>query len=150
MESAIRYVLIVFYGGKPHITNHSNQLEQMHRWLVQEKQDCSAFRILGAQRYVISASGKVTATDVRIDFDEGGLEIHDRYGSLLDSYSAPEPGKKRFKVTRYETWANSTVVDADSAEETQKAVDQMVQDGGFDVLDGWCEEVWYEVTEEGE
>lgn len=149
MESDIKYVLVVTYGGKPNIANHSNQLKQMHRWLLQEKQDCPAFHILSAQRYVISAAGKVTATDVRIDFDEGGLGVYDKYGALIDSCHLPEsePVKKKFRVRREETWSDDIVVEAESEEDAVSIVEQMVENGGFDVLEGGLTDVQTYVVE---
>ena len=145
MESAIKYVVVVTYGGKPNIivANHSNQLEKMHRWLVQEKQGCSAFHILSAQRYVISAAGKVTATDVRIDFDEGGLRIYDKYDCLIDSCPLSEPEEqplRQYTVRRSETWVNETKVWAESEDAAIQKVEQDMYDGGFDVMDGWCDD----------
>lgn len=149
MESDIKYVLVVTYGGHPNIVNHSNQLEKMHRWLVQEKQDCPAFHILSAQRYVICATGKVVATDVRIDFDEGGLRIYDKYGTLIDSCHLPEtePVKKKFRVRREETWSDDIVVEAESEEDAVSIVEQMVENGGFDVLEGGLTDVQTYVVE---
>ena len=149
MESDIKYVLVVTYGGKPHIANHSNQLKQMHRWLLQEKQDCPAFHILSAQRYVICATGKVVATDVRIDFDEGGLCIYDKYDCLIDScrLSESEPVKKKFRVRREETWSDDIVVEAESEEDAVSIVEQMVENGGFDVLEGGLTDVQTYVVE---
>lgn len=143
MESDIKYVLVVTYGGKPNIVNHSNQLKQMHRWLLQGKQDCPAFHILSAQRYVICATGKVVATDVRIDFDEGGLCVYDKYGTLIDSCHLPESGEQylhQYTVRRSEMWVNETKVWAESEEAAIQKVEQDMYDGGFDVMDGWCDD----------
>lgn len=144
MESAIGYVVVVTYGGKPKIiiAYHSN-LEPMHRWLVQEKQDNPAFYILSAKRYVISANGKVTITDVRIDFDEGGLRIYDKYDCLIDSCHLTEPEEqplRQYTVRRSETWVNETKVWAESEDAAIQKVEQDMYDGGFDVMDGWCED----------
>ena len=143
MESDIKYVLIVTYGGKPHIADHSNQLEQMHRWLVQEKQDCPAFHILNAQRYVISAAGTVNVTEIRIDFNEDALYIFDKYGTLVDRYisaTPQEPEEQEFYVRRSETWVNVKKVWAKSAEEAIAKVEQDVAAGTFDVMEGWLED----------
>ena len=143
MESDIKYVLVVTYGGKPNIVNHSNQLKQMHRWLLQGKQDCPAFHILSAQRYVICATEKVVATDVRIDFDEGGLCVYDKYGTLIDSCHLPEPKEqplRQYTVRRSETWVNETKVWAESEDAAIQKVEQDMYDGGFDVMDGWCDD----------
>ena len=150
MNGSINYLVTTNVTCKPIIFGTS-ELGSLHRALMAlSAEQNGGLEILDTQRCVIDASGRVFYTHARLTFDKFGLEIRDRYGCLIDSYSAPEPGKKRFKVRRYKTWANDTVVEADSAEETKEAVDQMVQDGEFDVLDGWCEDVWYEVTEEGE
>ena len=150
MNGSINYLVTTNVTCKPIIIGTS-ELESLHNYLMAlSAEQNGGLEILDTQRCVIDASGKVFYIQVAITFDRNGLEIRDRYGCLIDSYSVPEPGKRRFKVICYETWANSTVVDADSAAEAKKAVDQMVQDGEFDVLDGWYEDVWYEVIEEGE
>ena len=144
MESDIKYVLIVTYGGKPHIANHSNQLKQMHRWLVQEKQDCPAFHILSAQRYVVSAIGTVTVTEIRIDFNEDALYIFDKYGTLIDRYISPTPQEPEvmyeYEVERRETWVNRRCHRARTDDAAIKAIEQDVADGIFDVMEGWLED----------
>ena len=139
MESDIKYVLVVTYGGKPSIAN-LNQIEQMHRWLVKEKQDCPAFYILAAQRYVIDCEGQVIVTDIRIDFDKGGLYIYDRYG-IIDRYEVKEEQMYEYEVERRETWVNRRCHRARTDDAAIKATEQDVADGTFDVMEGWLEDV---------
>lgn len=142
MESDIKYVLTVSYGGKPHIDAEPD-LEALYDYLTAAQRNNPAFHILGAQRYVISANGKVTITDVRIDFDEGGLRIYDKYDCLIDSCPLSEPEEqplRQYTVRRSETWVNETKVWAESEDAAIQKVEQDMYDGGFDVMDGWCED----------
>lgn len=146
MESSLQYILIVTFGGKPNIWTESD-LEEMYRHLVDAKRSCSTFHILSARRCVISASGTVEYSEIRIDFDANGLWIDDKYGSLIDHYAVPPKKKRRWKIIRSETWTNDTEAGADSEEEAISIIDNMVRSGEFDVLDGWCSDVQYEVYE---
>ena len=90
MQSAIRYILILTYGGKP-ATDVEPDAEKLYDFIGEAKRSCSAFHILAAQRCVISVSGTVKFTEAHIDYDKYGLTIHDRYGNLIDWYTVPEP-----------------------------------------------------------
>ena len=106
---------------------------------------CGAMRILDVQRWIVTNSGKVTYNHAALTFDKTGLEIRDMYGNLLDSYEAHEPGKKRFKVIGHETWKNEIEVDAEDEDAAIAIVKDLVAEGGFDVLEGYCIDVDYEV-----
>lgn len=145
MNGSINYLVTTNGTCKPIIIGTS-ELESLHRALMAlSAEQNGGLEILDIHRCVIDASGRVFYTQARLTFDKSGLEIRDRYGSLLDSYSAPEPGKKRFKVIRNETWTNEIDVEAESAADAIEIVDKLVADGSFDVLDGWCTDVDHEV-----
>ena len=142
MESDIKYVLTVSYGGKPHIDAEPD-LEALYDYLTAAQRNNPAFHILGAQRYVISAIGTVTVTEIRIDFNEDALYIFDKYGTLVDRYistTPQEPEEQEFYVYREETWKNVKRVRAKSEEEAIAKVEQDVAAGTFDVMDGWLED----------
>ena len=152
MESAIKYILIVTYGGKPAIYTESD-VADMHKVLVDSRRSCSKFRIINAQRCVVSPTRKTTFTEVRIDYDEDGLSVYDKYGSLIDRYTAKEPEvhkKRHFRIRREETWVNEIEVDADTETEGVEMVKYLAreEDDKFNVLDGWCEDVQTYVVEE--
>ena len=145
MESDIQYVLTVSYGGKPHIDAEPD-LEALYDYLTAAQRNNHAFHILSAQRYVISAIGAVTVTEIRIDFNEDALYIFDKYGTLVDRYISTtpqepeEPPLRQYTVRRSETWVNETKVWAESEDAAIQKVEQDMYDGGFDVMDGWCED----------
>ena len=141
MNGSINYIVAVNSLFKPIIVG-TPELKSLYEDLISLGADQNGgLEILDAKRMVITNAGKVVYTQVTITFDKSGLEIRDRYGCLLDSYSVPEPVKKRYKVIRSETWTNDITVEAESEEEAIEIVSKMVQDGEFDVLEGWCDDV---------
>jgi len=139
MESDIKYVLVVTYGGKPVLWSDIEDLKVMHSWVMSGKRRAN-FHILSAQRYVISATGKVTITDIRIDCDKGGLYIYDKYG-IIDQYEVEEEPMYEYEVERRETWVNRMCHRARTDDAAIKAIEQNVADGTFDVMEGWLEDV---------
>ena len=143
MESDIKYVLTVSYGGKPHIDAEPD-LEALYDYLTAAQRNNPAFHILGAQRYVISAIGTVTVTEIRIDFNEDALYIFDKYGTLVDRYISTTPQEPEvmyeYEVERRETWVNRRCHRARTDDAAIKAVEQDVADGTFDVMEGWLED----------
>ena len=147
MATRIHYIINVNAGDRPFITGTTEpELESLFKSLRNLQVTYNGgLEILDAKRCVVSSSGKVTYIQATLTLHDGGLEIHDIYGNLLDSYTAPEPGKKRYKVVRNEIWTNEIDVEAESEDDAIKIVDKLVADGGFDVLDGWCTDVDHEV-----
>ena len=91
MEGSIKYILIETYGAGIATTDVAPDAENLYRSIRDAKRSSDEFHILGAQRCVINANGLVRFTEVRIDWDEDGVGVYDRYGYLIDRYSVPEP-----------------------------------------------------------
>lgn len=104
MTGRINYIINVNAGDRPIISGTTEQeLGSLFESLrnLQVIYD-GGLEILDAERCVVSSAGKVTYIQATLTLHDAGLEIHDIYGNLLDSYTAPEPGKKRYKVIRNE------------------------------------------------
>ena len=141
MEGTINYILTLTYDGKPTVVVESD-LEQLLGILLDGPKHGVVFGMIDAQRMVVSAGGMVTYSRVYPTWDGTGIIIMDKYNTIIDSYYKPEAKKKKhtFLFRRVEVWANETTVEADSESEACEIVDKMVEDGEFDVLDGWCVE----------
>ncbi len=139
MEGAINYILTLTYGGEPAVVVESD-VKKIYEILQDGPKNGRVFGLIDAQRAVVSANGTVTYTKVYPTWDGTGIIIMDKYNTIIDSYYKPEPVKNRYRVRRVETWMNETFVDAGSEEDAEKIVDKMVEDGEFDVLDGWCDD----------
>ena len=156
MNGSINYIVTTNVLCRPIIKSPS-ELESLHEDLLKlNAEQNGGLEILDTKRVVITPAGKVVYTQVALAFNEYGLEIHDAYRNMLDSYYKPEPEplkKKKFRVRRAETWVNEQIVWADTEEEAVAITESDVADGGFDVLDGWLEEpaTWVvDVETEGE
>lgn len=152
MESKINYVLTITRDGEHASVYVLQDLEEMHEDLLTAKAASDRpLHIMDARRVVITAIGKTTYQPVQIDFDADGLQVYDPYGNLLESRGPlpePEPPKKKkFSVVRMETWTNEIEVEADDEDEAIAIVEEDVREGGFDVLDGWCMDVSYDIDE---
>lgn len=149
MEGSIKYILIETYGAGIATTDVEPDAENLYRSIRDAKRSSDEFHILGAQRCVISANGLVKFTEVRIDWDEDGVGVYDRYGYFIDRYSVPEPEPTRkFMVERRETWVNRKEIRANDPDEALDIANQDVEDGVFDVLDGWLEDAETYVVQE--
>lgn len=156
MNGSILYIVTTNVTERPIISGTTeSELKSLYEALTSlNAEQNGGMEILDTQRCVISASGKVIYTRVWLCFDKHGLEIHDIYRNLLDSYRAaePEPKLKMFRVKRYETWSDSIEVEAESEDDAIRIVRDMVYEGEFDVLEGGCTDVTHEVYDltEGE
>ena len=151
MEGMIRYIIVGTYDGTRPTVYTTPGGEAMHNCLMDARRTCSQFRIIRAQRCVVTVAGQTTFTEVNIAFDEDGVSIRDQYWCLIDCYTVPQPEPeptREFWVERRETWVNKERVRANTPEEAVEFLNQDVEDGGFDVLDGWCEDVATYVIEE--
>lgn len=148
MEGTIKYILTLHYDRQTIVRTWGNtkaDMEDLFATLRNCRTMWNDFELLDTQRMVATAEGKVIYTKVWTVPDDSGLTIYDMYQNVLESYIAPEPQKKRYKVIRNETWTNDIEVEAESEDDAIRIVDQMVADGQFDVLDGWNSDVDHEV-----
>lgn len=144
MNGSILYIVTTNVTEHPIISGTTeSELKSLYEALTAlSTEQNGGMEILDTQRCVISASGKVIYTRVWLCFDKYGLEIHDVYRNLLDSYRAAEPEPetelKMFHVNRYETWANDYCVKARNAEEAMTIASDEFDNWHFDVLEGYC------------
>ena len=89
MESALKYYLVVTYGGKP-VADVEPDAYHLHNMIMDSRQNSREFHVLSARRCVITARGTVRYIEVYIDCDDDGVFVYDRYGSLIDSYHVDE------------------------------------------------------------
>lgn len=148
MEGTIAYIVTVQFKENTHtFLAAPSHLDKLHDTLMDYDHGDPEFQVLDVRRRVISSKGRVTFTQHWLTFDMHGLSVFDAFGNLVDSYSVPEPEKKRYKVIRNETWTNEVEVEATSEEEALKIVNELVTSGAFDVLDGWLSDTDHDIWE---
>lgn len=138
MEGKISYIVTVRYRGKTTIAiREPGELRSLYLTLRNLKRIYPDLAVLDTQRSVVSPDGKVVYAKHLLKFDEHGLEIHDMYWNLIDSYYLPDDTGEIYEVERRETWVNRMKIKAHSEEEAVQLADAEVENGGFDVLEGW-------------
>ena len=139
MKSAIYYILAVTYGGKPVVTTEPD-VEATYDYLIKARRNCNQFHILNARRCVVLSSGNITFTEIRIDFDENGMTMYDKYGTLIDRYTVAEPEAPKkyvYRMRRWEHWQTFFNIAADSEDEAY-AIAAECYDGEYEAIEGEC------------
>jgi len=145
-DGSILYIVTTNVTSRPIIVAPTeSELKTLHADLcVLDATENGGLEILDTQRCVISASGKVIYTRVWLTFDQHGLEIHDVYRNLLDSYYVPARTEKRFVYRYTEMWQKTGEIAAESLEDAEAKLETMRKTGALIATDGDLVDSYYE------
>ena len=149
MNGSILYIVTTNVTERPIISGTTeSELKSLYEALTAlSAEQNGGLKILDTQRCVISASGKVIYTRVWLCFDKHGLEIHDIYRNLLDSYYVPARTEKRFVYRYTEMWQKTGEIAAESLEDAEAKLETMRKTGALIATDGGLVDSYYEAWE---